>query len=153
MLRSLVGSEMCIRDRKIIDACVKALAAHYAKKKATVWNLGHDVEKWPEEVQSILSNVIIANVKTLSEYDVDADMDDIAKSLVPNVNKGLDELKELGIDMDTFGYRAFQAVHYMTFSDHTEPTKSMEGLAARMKEVEMEEHGYRFAPSSEATIH
>ena len=138
---------------KIIEQCVKALATHYAKKKATVWNLGHDANKWPSEVQHILADTVIANIKKLGESDEDGDMEDIAKSLVPNVTKGLEKLEGLGIDMEIFGYRAFQAIHYMTFSDHTKPVESAEGLADRMKEVEMEEHGYRFAPPQGTTMH
>ena len=142
--------------KTILDACIDALAGHYASKNKKVWNLGHNVDKWPEEVMQIAVDAVFANTNDMAEVeDIDnADIEQLAQDImVPNYDKAFKELEALNVDIESFGYRFFQLVHFMTFADHAEPDESIKGLKARMKEVEMEEHGHRFAPPQGTTMH
>ena len=141
--------------KTIMDACIDALAGHYASKKQKVWNLGHDTNKWPEEVQAIATETAIANIDAVNKLGDNVDFDSVAKAIAPNMNKAMDSINELDIDVETFGYRFVQAITCATFAlgSCDTPEEAMEHLADRMKEVEMEEHGYRFAPPQGTTMH
>ena len=139
--------------KQIRDECVNVVARHYEGKKATVWNLGHDVDKWPEEVQSIATQAAMSSIKALSKLDANTDTAKAAEVISPFITKALDDAKALDISMEIFAYRFCEAITYTIFADYNDTEEAMEGLHAHMKEVEMKEHGYRFAPPQGTTMH
>ena len=138
-----------------MDACIDALAGHYASKKQKVWNLGHDVEKWPEEVDNVIYATVFGSLEDIRDKPTDT-VEDVADIIGKRIVEGIKELKDkYKVSADVFAYRFGRLIMTMVTSalEDEDAAGIMTNVKAVMKEVEMKEHGYRFAPPQGTTMH
>ena len=112
------------------------------------------MEKWPDEVGAVVVDTVIAALEALSSKDGRTNEERMEAAGVC-YEDGLEKLIEMGVDVGQF-YKRFVAVVWNMMEGISAGKDVKEAEAdciARLKELEMEEHGYRFEAPVGTTFH